>query len=136
VKYGISAVALGKVCRKLQIPLRGRGYRTKKEFGKSVERIPLPKAKNLPVVHRMKTSPTATEPVTPKSPEPPVDDPELIRIAEIEADTFRIDPSAKQHKLISAAARILGHATSRRSVLLSRGCNPVPSDCAGNADIG
>jgi hypothetical protein len=25
-KYGISAVALGKVCRKLQIPLQGRGY--------------------------------------------------------------------------------------------------------------
>lgn len=25
-KYNISAVALGKVCRKLQIPLPGRGY--------------------------------------------------------------------------------------------------------------
>jgi len=25
-KYGISAVAMGKVCRKLQIPLPGRGY--------------------------------------------------------------------------------------------------------------
>jgi hypothetical protein len=25
-KYGISAVALGKVCRKLQIPIPGRGY--------------------------------------------------------------------------------------------------------------
>jgi hypothetical protein len=37
VKHGISAVALGKVCRNLQIPLPGRGYWTKKEFGKSVE---------------------------------------------------------------------------------------------------
>lgn len=77
VKYGISAVALGKVCRKLQILLPGRGYWTKKEFGKSVGCIPLPKAKNLPVVQRMKTAPTTTEAVTPKSPEPPVDDPEL-----------------------------------------------------------
>jgi hypothetical protein len=110
VKYGISAVALGKVCRKLQIPLPGRGYWTKKEFGKSVDRIPLPKAKNLPVVHRMKTAPATTEAVAPKSPEPPVNDPELIRIAEIEAVSFGIEPNAKQHKLISAAARILRHA--------------------------
>jgi len=29
-KYGISAVALGKVCHKLQIPLPGRGYWTEK----------------------------------------------------------------------------------------------------------
>jgi hypothetical protein len=33
-KYGISAVALAKVCRKLQIPLPGRGYWTKKECSK------------------------------------------------------------------------------------------------------
>jgi hypothetical protein len=30
-KYNISAVALGKACRKLQIPLPGRGYWVKKE---------------------------------------------------------------------------------------------------------
>src|ERR1700735_3772352 len=83
VKYGISAVALGKVCRKPQIPLPGRGYWAKKEFGKSVERIQLPNAKNMPVVHRMKTAPATTEAATQKSPEPPVNDPELIRIAEI-----------------------------------------------------
>ena len=35
-KYGISAVMLGKVRRKLQ-PLPGRGYWIKKEFGKPVE---------------------------------------------------------------------------------------------------
>jgi hypothetical protein len=40
-KYGISAVALGKVCQKLQIPLPGRGYWVKKEFGKPVEHLPL-----------------------------------------------------------------------------------------------
>ena len=36
-KYGISAVMLGKVCRKLHIPLPGRGYWAKLEFGKPVE---------------------------------------------------------------------------------------------------
>ncbi len=34
-KCGISAVMIGKVCRKLQIPLPGRGYWTKKEFGRT-----------------------------------------------------------------------------------------------------
>ena len=55
-KYGISAVVLRKVCRKLQIPLPGRGYWTKKEFGKPVEKLPLPEARNVPIVHRFKFS--------------------------------------------------------------------------------
>ena len=45
-KYGISAVTLGKVCHTLQIPLPGRGYWTKKDFGKPVERLPLALAKD------------------------------------------------------------------------------------------
>jgi hypothetical protein len=48
-KYGISAVALGKVCGKLQIPLPGRGYWTKKEFGKPVHRFPLLPGKTFPL---------------------------------------------------------------------------------------
>jgi hypothetical protein len=53
-KHGISAVALGKVCGKLQIPLPGRGYWTKEEFGKPVEKISLLPAKDLPAVQRLK----------------------------------------------------------------------------------
>src|SRR5580658_45908 len=90
-KYGISAVALGKVARKLQIPLPGRGYWTKKDFGKPVERLPLPKIASLPVVHRMKTEATASSATPPRAPEPAIQDPELLRIAEIEADVFAID---------------------------------------------
>jgi len=42
-KYGISDVALGKNCRKLRIPLPGRGYWNKKKAGKPVpKRPPLP----------------------------------------------------------------------------------------------
>jgi hypothetical protein len=48
-KYGISAVMLGKVCRELQIPVPGRGYWARKEFGKQVKQVPLPLARNLPV---------------------------------------------------------------------------------------
>src|SRR4051812_13641143 len=53
-KYGVSSVMLGKVCRKLQIPLPGRGYWAKKEFGKSVKQIPLPQVQDLPIVRRLK----------------------------------------------------------------------------------
>jgi hypothetical protein len=110
VKYGISAVALGKVARKLQIPLPGRGYWAKKDFGKPVEREPLPEAINLPVVHRMKTEATPARTVTPETSEPVVKDPELIRIEAIEAQSFGVDHAAKTHKLVAAAARILKHA--------------------------
>ena len=36
-KYGISDVGLAIVCRKLSIPLPGRGYWARKEVGQSVE---------------------------------------------------------------------------------------------------
>jgi hypothetical protein len=42
-KYGISDVGLAKTCRRMRVPLLGRGYWAKKQFGKSVRRIPLPK---------------------------------------------------------------------------------------------
>ena len=110
-KYGISAVALGKVCRKLQIPLPGRGYWVKKDFGKPVVQIPLPEAKNLPVVHRMKQTLTNHDEAAQKAAEAPPDDPELARIAGVEARTFSVEPEAKPHQLIVAAKRILKHAS-------------------------
>jgi hypothetical protein len=42
-KYGISDVGLAKTCRRMRVPLPGRGYWAKKQFGKSVRRSPLPK---------------------------------------------------------------------------------------------
>jgi hypothetical protein len=48
-KYGIS-VMLGKICRKLRIPVPGRGYWARKESGKPVSRQPLPAVKVLPTV--------------------------------------------------------------------------------------
>jgi hypothetical protein len=110
-KYGISAVALGKVCRKLQIPLPGRGYWVKKEFGKPVKRLPLPVAKDLPVVQRMKFPPAQgiSNPQT-ASPAPEPTDPEFLRIVELESRTIVVDPNAKWHKLVIATERVLNHA--------------------------
>jgi hypothetical protein len=48
-KFGISDVALAKRCRRMRIPLPGLGYWAKKQYGKSVRRVPLPKlAANAP----------------------------------------------------------------------------------------
>jgi hypothetical protein len=120
-KYGISAVMLGKVCRKLQIPLPGRGYWTKKEFGKPVERIPLKEAKDLPVVHRLKqASPETGQQASIPTPEPT--DPEYQRVLEIESRPVVIDPDTKRHKLVSATAKALRHAESdNRGIILGRG---------------
>jgi len=105
-KYGISSVMLGKVCRKLQIPRPGRGYWAKKEFGKPVKKIPLPEAKDLPVVQRLKQAPEVTSPAS-ASPTPEPTDAEYQRILKIEALT--VDPTAPRHKLVSAAAKCLMH---------------------------
>src|SRR5579862_8741673 len=43
----------------------------KKDFGKPVEHVPLPKATDLPVVHRMKTEAAPTKTATPKVVRPP-----------------------------------------------------------------
>jgi hypothetical protein len=114
VKYGISAVALGKVCRKLQIPLPGRGYWVKKDSGKPVIQIPLPEAKNLPIVHRMKQSTAHADEAAQKAAETNPDDPELTQIAEVEAKTLSVTQEAKPHQLVSAAQKILRREPSRR----------------------
>jgi hypothetical protein len=106
--YSISAVMLGKVCRKLQIPLPGRGYWAKKEFGKPVDKIPLPKVENLPVVHRLKEmgSENAQAPI----PEPEPTDPEYQRILQVESRAVIAAPQATWHKLVIAGAKSLRNA--------------------------
>ena len=81
-KYGVSAVMLGKVCRKLKIPLPGRGYWAKKEFGKPIKQAPLPVAKDLPIIQRYKQPVSVKTVPAPPLPEPI--DPEYIRIKEVE----------------------------------------------------
>src|SRR5258708_21047107 len=85
-KYGISAVALGKVCCKLQIPLPGRGYWTKKEFGKPVERLPLPPGKDVPIVQRFKLPSLEQSPNSQAAaPKEAPTDPQFLRIVALES---------------------------------------------------
>lgn len=100
-KYGVSAVAIGKVCRKLRVPLPGRGYWARKASGKKVKRISMPEFQEAPVIRRMRTV------VTPK---PSVDssDPELAQIAAVESRPLPLKP--EQHKFVASCAGLLRRA--------------------------
>lgn len=104
--FGVSDVALAKQCKKLKIPLPGRGYWSKKAAGKSVRRIPLPALPpNDAVTPRAKTF----------SPPPVIADPEVPGpIAEqiaFEADKANAivvrDDLRSPHPLVKATRDVL-----------------------------
>ena len=115
-KYGLSAVALGKVCRRLKIPVPGRGYWAKLAVGKPPKRLPLREYKNAPYVRRLKTT------LTPK-PEIDSADPELAAIAAVESRPIAI--KAGQHKLVASSEGRL-----RRARTDKYGLTEAPSDKA------
>jgi hypothetical protein len=106
-KYGVSAVMIGKVCRKLKVPLPGRGYWARMQFGHPPKREPLPVAKDLPVIQRFKTTTGQPENPSPTGPEP--SDAEYLRIIEFEARQIPVVPATK-HKLIDKAERAFKNA--------------------------
>jgi hypothetical protein len=57
VEYGISDVALGKICRKLQMPVPGPGHWTKIQCGHQIPRPPFPAGKDLPILLRPTVEP-------------------------------------------------------------------------------
>lgn len=53
VEYCVSAVALGKACRKLAVPVPGRGHWAKLAHGQAgTKKPPLPKLEKVPIIHR------------------------------------------------------------------------------------
>ena len=44
-RYGVSDVALAKICRKMDVPRPYRGYWSRRQAGQKLKRTPLPKAK-------------------------------------------------------------------------------------------
>jgi len=70
-KYGVSDVALAKVCRRLNVPVPGRGYWNKVAVGSPVTKWPLPR-----------TAKTTVTTINPPSPRPkPLADPASTTIA-------------------------------------------------------
>jgi len=127
-KYGVSAVAIGKTCRKLQVPLPGRGYWAKKAHGHSVTRKALPTLHQVPRVVRYRpavvnTVPNPRVPSPPAKPEFPVeteDRAELARINQmLSAGAFSVKKPRKalRHPLVVAARKILSHASPYKGVL-------------------
>jgi hypothetical protein len=120
-KYGISAVALGKVWRKLQIPIPGRGYWAKKEFGKPTTQAPLTKGKDIPIVQRLKfpSSEGCSGPVTAADQEVPTD-PEYLRITDLESRTILIDPTGTRHKFVTATEKTMKRAKADAKNILEQ----------------
>lgn len=72
-QYNISDVALAKWCKRMRVPVPGRGYWAKKAAGKKVRQISLPALPpNDPTVERAVTIAVSTEPKedSPELPEP------------------------------------------------------------------
>jgi hypothetical protein len=104
-EYGLSDVGIAKVCRKLSIPLPGRGYWAKKQYGYAVARKPLPKLKEPIVVTRNMPSPKPfnAPPHPPSPPLHPEDRAEFDRIDKLAAEdafTFAVSTKALRHPLI------------------------------------
>ncbi|MEI9942233.1 MAG: hypothetical protein WDO69_33875 [Pseudomonadota bacterium] len=80
LQYGVSNVALGKTCRRLNIPTPGRGYWARLAAGEKLKRPPLPKASNQQAWVRLEQDPTA-KPVEPQAQAPDVSVPATLEDA-------------------------------------------------------
>ncbi len=119
-EYGVSSVALGKTCRKLCVPVPGRGHWAKLAHGhQGVRKMPLPKLDKVPVIFR--SSIAAKKP--PSSDEV---DPEVAAVDQLFSsgalNAQPVDPTARTHPLIRHTASLL-RSRSRKdehSILLPR----------------
>ena len=115
-KYGISDVGLAKVCRKLQIPLPGRGHWEKKAAGQDVQCIPLPAVETKISVQRP----------APRREKPPL---ETFATEQERAQIERLEQSSRElvlkrgdlsHPLVAQARAVLAHASADdRKILLT-----------------
>jgi hypothetical protein len=116
-KYGISDVGLAKICRKLAIPLPGRGHWAKKEAGQKIEPLPLPPLKERIIL---------SKPVP--RPEPPrladfATQAELAQVEQLESavDEVMLKRGSLSHPLITQARPLLGKAQcDERGILWTR----------------
>jgi len=119
------AVAIGKNCHKLQVPLPGRGYWAKKQHGHPVKRKPLPK------VHEIRRIERYQRPIVPATvPTPQPAKPQFPVEGEDKADVAQIDQmlasgafvvikprKALRHALIVSARNILRKGFAAKQIL-------------------
>jgi len=110
-EYGVSAVALGKTCRKLSVPVPGRGHWAKLAHGHArVDKPPLAKLEKVPVIYR---SPVMKEkPITPQQ-----NHSDYAAITQLLAsgafDPQPLDASARPHLLIRNSGSLLRSHTRK-----------------------
>ena len=119
-EYGVSAVALGKTCRKLSVPVPGRGHWAKLAHGhEGVNKPPLAKLDKVPVIYR---SPVAQKDLTSSD----QNDPEFVAVNHLLSSgalaPLPIDPTARSHPLIrGTASRLRSHSRKdENGILLPR----------------
>lgn len=114
VRFGVSDVAMKKVCKKLQVPVPGVGYWAKVNAGHVQERKPLPEATgNVPHTHFFQQNSTGVYYRPQKSEvRPPVNatikvEPELVRPHRLVANTLKA--LARQKPDIDNMLIVTGH---------------------------
>lgn len=114
-KYGISDVGLAKVCRKLAIPLPGRGYWAKKDAGQEVQRLQLPTLKE-----PIRLSKPTPKPVARKIEEYTTADEraQVAKATDRDAQLI-LERGRMSHPLVVQAREILGRSNRDRHDLLS-----------------
>ncbi len=123
-QFGVSDVAIAKACRKLKVPLPGRGYWAKKVNGHAVQTVPLPKAKDIPQVS--KPQPRAPGETSLFDLE---DQHEIDRIEDL-LRSGHLRPKAQissQHPTVSRTSKEARHAKEdwRHLLILPHGCLDV-----------
>lgn len=116
-EYGVSSVALGKTCRKLSVPVPGRGHWAKLAYGHAgVKKPPLLKLDKVPVIYR---SPVVQKKTTSSG----QDDPEFAAINHLLSSGALnpppIDSTARPHPLIrGTASRLRSHSRKDENAIL------------------
>lgn len=104
-EYGVSAVALGKTCRKLSVPVPGRGHWAKLAHGhKGAKKLPLPKLEKVPVIYRSQV-------VSKRTADSNQEDPEFAEVSQVLASGALappdVDLTTRPHPLIRSTISLL-----------------------------
>jgi hypothetical protein len=121
LQYGVSSVALGKTCRRLNIPAPGRGYWARVAAGERLKRSPLAKSTGQQAWYRLECDPSAT-PITAKAPAPEVDVASTLESAHVTTRRASLlaKASVDEHNRIVVAGECMAVTieTHRRALLL------------------
>jgi hypothetical protein len=116
-RYGVSDVAFAKICRKLAVPLPGRGYWARKAAGQTPRRPPLAKAPE-GVEEEMKVTHWRDD----RHPPPPLPaevQERVVREREPQAAIVVAATLEQPHKLVTSASRLLGRAKANEDGLVT-----------------